>query len=156
MASKRDIDLYIPGDQTATLLFTKKGEIDPETGEAKEIVVMWMDVKADLTFKDRERLFWDDSEHNIVKDDDGNPVLDKNGKTIKEPLPDEFVWDRLAPFVLDWSVGERVNGKAVKIAPPAEAGGKQFELISPDYVRKLLADLRFRSTGKVDTDFLAR
>lgn len=157
MASRKDIGLYIPDEQTATILFTKKGDIDPETGEAAEVTVMWMEVKADLTFDDRQRLFWNEEELPQRRDEAGELVFDKNGKPVRDPRPDEEVWDVLAPFVLDWSVGQKdAKGKAVKVPPPAEAGGEQFGLINPTYVAKLLSDLRFRSSGKVSTDFLAR
>ena len=155
MTSRKDIELYIPDDQTATLYFTKEGPKDPETGKPTEITVLWMDVKADLTFDDRKVLFWEEDDLQDELDDDGNPVMDADGNVKKKPLGDEVVWDRLAPFVLDWSVGTRDGkGKPTKADPPSVAGGKQFGLISEVYVRQLLRDLRFRSTGKVSSDFL--
>lgn len=155
--TRKPTELYIPEEQTATLLFTKDGDINPETGKPEEIVVMWMEVKADLTFADRERLFWTDDELDDRLDDDGNPVLDKDGKPVKATLTDDRIWERLAPFVLAWSVGRRdEKGNAVPVPPPAEAGPEQFKLINPQYVAKLLADLRYRSTGNVSSDFLAR
>lgn len=157
MASRKPTELYIPEEQTATILFTKNGETDPETGKSEDVVVMWMDVKADLTFNDRSSLFWDESELDDRLDDDGNVMLDKKGKPLKQPMQDEAIWERLAPFVLAWSVGERdKNGEAVPVPPPSEAGAQQFRLINPQYVAKLLADLRFRSTGDVSSDFLAK
>lgn len=156
MASRKDIDLYIPEEQTATLLFTKPGPDDPDTGKTTEVTVMWMEVKADLTFDDRSALFWDKDDLEDELDVDGNPVLDTDGQPKKKPLDDETIWDRLAPFVLNWSVGRRgEDGKPEPEPAPAVAGGKQFGLINPLYVQKLLNDLRFRSTGKLDTDFLA-
>lgn len=138
--ARKDIGLYIPEDQRATIYFTKRGEPHPETGEATEVTAMWMDVKSDLTFAERERLYF--------VNDDGTPM---------ETVPDELVCERLAPFVLDWSVGYRDDkGKAVKAPPPAEAGGEQFALISMVYVLQLLREMRNRSTGTVTIDFLAQ
>lgn len=157
MATTKDMPLYIPGEQVATLLFTKKGDIDPDTGKAEEITVMWMEVKADLTFDDRAKLFWGEEDLTDRLDAEGNPMLDSEGKPMKQPLSDEDVWERLAPFVLNWSVGERdAKGNAHPVPPPAEGGPDQFRLIHPSYVAKLLADLRYRSAGQVSTDFLSR
>lgn len=156
MPTKTETPLYIPGEQVQTIYFTKPGGKDPDTGEEREIVMLWMDVKADLTFDERRRLFWDESDLPDKLDEHGEPVIGKDGKPEKLPKSQEEIWELLAPFVLDWSVGERIKGKEVKVDPPAVAGGKQFGLIAEQYVIELMRDLRFRSTGAVKSDFLPR
>lgn len=157
MTSRKDIGLYIPEDQTATIYFTKQGPVDPESGKPTEVPVMWMEVKADLTFDDRKSLFWDEDELEDLLGEDGKPVLADDGKVAKQPLPIERVYDRLAPFVLDWSVGRKgEDGKPERVDPPSVGGPGQLALIHEAYVWELLRDLRFRSTGKVSTDFLPK
>lgn len=144
MSTKRT-SLYIPQEQTITLWFVREGASD-DTPE------LWVTVRADLTFDERGTL------QAAIRD----MLASVRGRTDAEegketPEPDiNPVWEAVAPFVLDWSVGRLVKGKAVKVDPPAIAGGKQFALISETFVGHIVNHLLKRSEGQVELSFLDR
>lgn len=66
-------------------------------------------------------------------------------------IPD--IWDLVAPYVIDWNVGDPETG--TKAPPPAEGGGKQFDLIPNDIFWRIYNDLRRKSVGLLDAKRIA-
>lgn len=60
-------------------------------------------------------------------------------------------WDKLAPFVVDWNL---VDAEDKAVPPPAEAGGKVFELIPNEFFWLLWNTLKKESSGIIDSKSL--
>lgn len=158
MPSKQDFDLYIPEDQTITLWFVREGMPDDKPE-------LWVDIRADLTFNERKAL--QETTQNLTAEIEDRLRAENAKKPEEDQVDDqeikrqaarelqvEAVWDAIAPYVLDWSVGERIDGKPVKIDPPAVAGGQQLALISESHVIRIINTLMVRSEGNVEVSFL--
>lgn len=74
-------------------------------------------------------------------------TFDKDGKT---PMPE--VWEKLAPFVVDWNLDD-IDGNP--IPAPAEAGGMQFDYVPMSIFWKIWNDLKWRSSGTVESKRLS-
>lgn len=166
--NKADFNTYVPELETITLWFVRKEtrEVDGEVQEV-DVPLFWADVRADLTFAERERMqkaiqdLTAPIERRLEAENKKKPKADRlDDVEIKRKASMEFdvkdLWGVLAPYVLDWSVGELVDGKKVPVPAPAEGGGGQFEYIAEEFTTKIFVHLWTRSQGDVDVDFLGR
>lgn len=165
---KDDVETYVAEQETITLWFVRK-ETRETDGEVQEVDVplFWADVRADLTFAERERMqkaIQDLSapiERRLEAENKKKPKADrlddieiKRKASVEVEVKD--LWGVMAPYVLGWSVGELVDGKKVPIDPPAVGGAEQFQYISESFTNQIFVHLWTRSQGDVDVDFLGR
>jgi hypothetical protein len=126
-------ELYIPRQQTKTIWFMKEGDESDQ-------VELSVTIRADLLNDELETLVWP------TKDDDGEPIV----------IEIDDVRERIAPFILDWNVGELRDGKPVKADPPAVAGGEALEAIADAYTWRLLTEIKMHNLGVVKPAFLPK
>lgn len=168
MFSKDDFKPYFPEQETITLWFVRKETRMVDGAETDiDIPLFWADVRADLTFAERERM------QKAITDLAAPIEARLKAENAKKPKADRIddieikrqasmqvdvkdLWSLMAPFVLAWSVGEMVDGKPVALAPPAVAGGNQFEYINESFTTQIFVHLWTRSQGDVSVDFLGR
>lgn len=166
--NKADFQTYVPELETITLWFVRK-ETRVEDGEAQEVDVplFWADVRADLTFAERDRMqkaiqdITAPIERRLLTENKKKPVADRLDEVeIKRQASIEMnvedMWGVMAPYVLDWSVGELVDGKTIPVDPPAKAGAQQFKYIAEEFTSRIFIHLWTRSQGDVEADFLGR
>lgn len=162
--SKADVGVYVPTQETITLWFVRK-----ETHDEVEVdkPLFWVDVRADITFAERERMQAAISdlsepikqrlrEENLARNEADRFTDAQIDRQASLEVEIQDLWDVMAPFVLAWSVGEVVDGKPVPVPPPSEAGGQQFRHIHDSFTGRIWLHLWTRSQGDVDVDFLGR
>lgn len=118
-----EIALYVPQKRYVTVEYT-----DPTVEEG--LVPIQVRMRSDLTVRESDALA-------IEKDD-------------KRLTPD--IWELVAPYVIDWNVGDEEGNKA---PPPAEGGGQQFDLIPNGIFWRIYDDLRRKSVGLLDAKRIA-
>lgn len=165
---KSEVTTYIPEQETITLWFVRKQtEMIDGVDTEVDVPLFWADVRADITFAERERLQAAISERAKPFEAD---LLEKNSKRPKADRVDEALirrraqsmvtvnslWDHIAPYVVAWSVGTVEDGKPVLVDPPSVAGGQQFALISEEFTTRIFNHLWNQSHGDIDMDFLGR
>lgn len=144
---KSQTTLYIAGEQVTTLYFVEK--------ESDTTPLLWMDVRADLTFHERAGI--SDAVAHAIKaaEEDAREKHPNASETLISRLaivnilaPE--VLEAVAPYVLDWSVGEMKRGKPVKITPPAIGGADQLRYLPEACVSRLVTHLLGGSTREYD------
>lgn len=74
-------------------------------------------------------------------------IRETNTLTFQPDTPVPDIWEAVAPFVVDWNLGDE-DGNA--ISPPADAGGMQFDYLNNTLFWELFRDIKFRSGGTVE------
>lgn len=118
-----EVALYIPQKRYVTVEYT-----DPTVEGG--LVPIQVRMRSDLSVRESDAL-----------------ALEPEDKRL---TPD--IWELVAPYVIDWNVGDEEGNKA---PPPAEGGGKQFDLIPNDIFWRIYNDLRRKSVGLLDAKRIA-
>ena len=65
--------------------------------------------------------------------------------------PLELVWQKFAPYVVEWNLsGLDADGNIVDIPSPAEGGGEQFQHVPVGIFWELVRDIKIRSNRPLD------
>ena len=99
---------------------------DPEDPEDSDSPPYLLEVRKDLSFDEADTLKWD--------------------VTSNPPVTEQ--WEKLAPFVRDWNLDDATGEP---IPAPKVAGGKQFNYLPAGIFWKVWKDLKWRSSGDVDS-----
>lgn len=70
---------------------------------------------------------------------------------FEEDTPTSEIWQRLAPWVLEWNIATRgANGQPVAVEAPAVGGGEVFSRVPNGLFRVLFFDVRRVNRGGID------